>query len=95
MNASEQLLQLLHSFAQAYNSVPELKAELKGRQGWINAVVGIRTDDNKIAHGLLIVDGHVDVEEARVPEGAATTLVLRLRATLPSTRQQAVMTCAE
>ena len=46
---SEELCNLLRSTADIFNSRPDLQEEMKGTQGWINATIGFKTSDNKIA----------------------------------------------
>jgi len=74
-SASEQIYAMIQSLADTINSSPDLQEELKGTQGWINAVIRIKTDDNVIQHGLIIKDGCVSVTKDKIPEDAAASLV--------------------
>ena len=60
-NPAEQLYNLLSSTTDAFNSNPDIKKEMKGTQGWINAVIGFRTADNTMGATTIFKDGHVSV----------------------------------
>ncbi|MBW2204319.1 MAG: hypothetical protein JRF52_09550, partial [Deltaproteobacteria bacterium] len=75
LSANEKIYSMLQSMAETFNSTPSLQEELNGTQGWINAIIGIRTDDNRIQHGLIIKDGQVTVVKDSVPKEARASLV--------------------
>lgn len=71
VHALNHLNELLRSITDAFNSTPSLQAELKGTQGWINACIGIRTDDAGTPFYLLIHDGWMSIvcdQEPREPD---------------------------
>jgi len=75
LSANEKMYSMLQSVAETFNSTPSLQEELKGTQGWINAVIGIKTDDNQIQYGLIIKDGLITTIKDSVPKEAAAILV--------------------
>ena len=81
-SASEQIYAMIQGLADAINSNPALQSELKGTQGWINAVLGFKTDDDVIKHGLIINDGVITAVKDKIPEDAAASLVFATEADL-------------
>ena len=75
LSPGENLYEMLQTVAETINSTPSLREELKGTQGWINAVIGIRTDDNRMQQGVIIKHGKITVTKDKVPEDAGATLV--------------------
>ncbi|HDL65280.1 MAG TPA: formate acetyltransferase [Proteobacteria bacterium] len=75
LSPGENLYEMLQTVAETINSTPSLREELKGTQGWINAVIGIRTDDNRMQQGVIIKDGKITVIKDKLPEDAGATLV--------------------
>ncbi len=73
---SEELLNLLKSTADIFNSRPDLQEEMKGTQGWINATIGFRTANNSMGSAVIIKDGHVTVKD-HIPEDVDACLVFR------------------
>ncbi len=68
------MYKLLQSVTEKFNSTPSLQEELKGTQGWINATIGIRTDDNRVQYGVIIKDGQVSVIKDSIPKEVDATL---------------------
>ena len=75
LSPGENLYEMLQTVAETINSTPSLREELKGTQGWINAVIGIKTDDKRMQQGVIIKDGKITVIKDKVPEDAGATLV--------------------
>jgi pyruvate-formate lyase len=73
---AEQLLKLLESTAAIFNSKPELQSEMKGTQGWINAVIGFKTADNSIGSAVVIKDGHITIKK-QIPKEVDACLIFR------------------
>lgn len=65
---NEQVHGFLDLVAQAFNTTPELKEELKGTQGWINARIGLKSDDGLLEQALFIQDGQLSVENKIPPD---------------------------
>jgi len=75
LTPNEEMYRRLQHVAETFNQTPSLQEELKGTQGWINAIIGIRTDDNRLQQALIIKDGQVGVIKDRVPKEAGASLV--------------------
>ncbi len=75
-SASANAIELLQSVAETFNSTPSLQEELKGTQGWINATIGLRTEDDRMQLAVIIKDGHVSAEDY-VPKDVDATLLFR------------------
>ena len=75
LTPDENLYKMLQSATEIFNSTPSLKEEMKGTGGWINATIGVKTDDNKIQHGIIIKDGELSLVKGSVPKEAGATLV--------------------
>jgi len=73
---SEELYNLLKSTADILNSRPDLREEMRGTQGWINATIGFKTSDNKMGSAVIIKDGHVTVKD-HIPEDVDACLIFR------------------
>ena len=65
-SSSEVLAQTLQSAAAAFNSSPELQTEMRSTQGWMNATVGFRSLDGKLAAGIAIEDLPTDADACLV-----------------------------
>ena len=75
LTPSEALLNLLLTTADLFNSRSDLKEEMKGTQGWINTIIGFKTDDNKMQHAIEVKDGHISAIKSSIPKNAGATLV--------------------
>ncbi|MFK5855339.1 MAG: pyruvate formate lyase family protein [Bacteroidota bacterium] len=75
LTPAENLLNLLLTTADLFNSRSDLKNEMKGTQGWINTIIGFKTNDNKMQHAIQIKDGHISVIKNTIPSNAGATLV--------------------
>ena len=73
---AEALFNLLKSTADIFNSRSDLQDEMKGTQGWINAVIGFKTSDNKMGSAVRIEEGHVSVV-GHIPEDVDACLIFR------------------
>lgn len=73
---AEELYNLLKSTSDILNARPDLREEMKGTQGWINATIGFKTSDNKMGSAVVIKDGHVTVKD-HIPEDVDVCLIFR------------------
>ncbi|MEW5785163.1 MAG: pyruvate formate lyase family protein [Bacillota bacterium] len=74
MSIGEQTRALLGFVADLFNSDPALQEELKGRHGWINLAVGLKTADDMIQTAIVFQDGHVRVLDG-IPEETECTII--------------------
>jgi len=72
--AEEMMYENIKSVVAEFNKSPKLQAELKGTQGWINAVFGFKTADNHVHLGLVIKDGTVALTD-EIPEDVDAVVV--------------------
>ncbi len=71
---NEQARGLLQFLADSFNSDPEMQQQLQGRNGWIDATVGLRSDDGLLEQALVFDKGKISLK-APVPENADVQLV--------------------
>jgi len=71
---NEQVYGFLDFVAQEFNTKPELQKELKSTQGWINAVIGLKSDDHLLAQAIVIQDGLIRIE-SKIPDHANLVIV--------------------
>ena len=76
LSAATSTSKLLQSAAETFNTTPALQEELKGTQGWINATIGFKTEDDHMNLSIIIKDGHVTAED-HIPEDVDATLLFR------------------
>ena len=72
---TEDLFNMLQTAADMFNSRPDLQDEMKGTQGWINTIIGFKTNDNKMQHSIVVKDGHISMIKNNIPPDAGATLV--------------------
>ncbi|MBU1118756.1 formate acetyltransferase [Patescibacteria group bacterium] len=69
------LLENITSMIETFNTTPSLQEELKGTQGWINATIGFKIDNDKnMRMAVVIKDGKITVRKS-IPKNADATLV--------------------
>lgn len=73
---ADELYSLLSSTAEMLNDSSDLRLEMKGTQGWINATVGFRADDDSMGSAVVIKDGRISVLDS-IPEDVDACLVFR------------------
>ncbi len=71
---NEQVHGFLELVASEFNTKPALQEELKSTQGWINARLGLRSEDDVLHQTITIKDGHISIDDG-VPHNTNLTLV--------------------
>ncbi len=71
---NEQVHGFLEFVAQSFNTTPGLKEELKGTQGWINAKIGLKSDDGLLEKAFVIENGLIRVENS-IPDDVGITII--------------------
>lgn len=71
---NEQVSGFLDFVAQEFNTKPELQEEFKSTQGWINARIGLKSDDGLLEQAIIIQDGVIRVAD-RIPNAANLTII--------------------
>ncbi len=71
---AQQLRAVLLEVAEVFNATPALRDQLRGTQGWIDALVGFRTDDGATGYAVEIQGGEVRIHDA-IPEHAEACVV--------------------
>ncbi|HNR88189.1 MAG TPA: pyruvate formate lyase family protein [Spirochaetota bacterium] len=62
--------------ANRFNASPRLRDQLMGTQGWINAIIGLRSDDGLVEQAIIIRDGRITIAD-RIPENANVIVIFR------------------
>ena len=76
LSINEQLRGFLDFIAEAINGTPELREELKGSRGWINATFGLKSDDGLVEQAVIMRDGLVSVD-GRIPDNASAIFIFK------------------
>ncbi len=71
---AEQANALLGLVAELFNSDPDLNGHLKGKHGWINLSVGLKTGDGSISRGIVFKGGRAAILETLPDEPDCTVI---------------------
>ncbi len=71
---NEQAHGFLNIVAQSFNTNPALQNEIKGTRGWIDAVVGMKSEDGQLEQAIIVKDGVINIEN-KIPANVNVTIV--------------------
>ncbi|MFA5065470.1 MAG: pyruvate formate lyase family protein [Dehalococcoidia bacterium] len=71
---NEQAHGFLNVVAQSFNSNPALQNEIKGTGGWIDAVVGIKSEDGQLEQAIVVKDGTINIED-KIPANVNVSII--------------------